>query len=312
MPPTPKRRPRTDRPRPISPRDNPSTTGQLINPNGSYVANPVPTTAYAGGQGGFGATLPRVQFNNFQSPFWPPAIAMPNVPKATQSSSSPGYGVNGMSGNQVVNAYRPPAGTPPVGYGPNANQQPFSPALAPNQAMQQWRAGEKAIAPEYGIMAQGGRPQTISPASLAAMGLPANAPAQQGYKLVNGQWVDPTNPAAAQQGTAGNSDFMNTNFMQKNVANDVAFTNQLRWDPGRGKFVKIGQLLQEGKLDLKGNTNYRGKKKPQGAHRRAQIAAAQQQYQQQTQAPQQNPSYSVSNDFISINTANNTLTSFHT
>jgi hypothetical protein len=58
-------------------------------------------------------------------------------------------------------------------------------------------------------------------------------------------------PAAA---VVPQSDFMKTNFMQYNTANNISFENQLRWDPSSKKYVKIGDLLRQGKLDLQGNT----------------------------------------------------------
>src|SRR5688572_24261147 len=48
------------RPRPINPLDNPATTGLLSNPNGTYIANPFPTTAAIGGTGAYGSMLPQV------------------------------------------------------------------------------------------------------------------------------------------------------------------------------------------------------------------------------------------------------------
>ncbi len=47
----------------------------------------------------------------------------------------------------------------------------------------------------------------------------------------------------------GSAEFMNTGFMQQNAANNTPFEKQLRWDEDRKKYVQIGKLIAEGKLD---------------------------------------------------------------
>ena len=49
----------------------------------------------------------------------------------------------------------------------------------------------------------------------------------------------------------GSDEFMNTKFMQQNIANNTPFTEQLRWDPARRQYVKIGRLINEGRLDVR-------------------------------------------------------------
>jgi hypothetical protein len=47
----------------------------------------------------------------------------------------------------------------------------------------------------------------------------------------------------------GSEEFMNTKFMKKNLEQGTAFENQLRWDPDRKKYVQIGKLIAEGRLN---------------------------------------------------------------
>jgi len=92
---------------------------------------------------------------------------------------------------------------------------------------------------------------------------PALQDPQSGWKLVNGNWVDNigTSPYSEDPGyivkpTIGfenfqniggpqNSDFRNTATYQYNVANKIPFTQQLRWDAARGKYITVGQWLKE-------------------------------------------------------------------
>ena len=55
---------RNTRPRPISSTDSAASTGLASNPNGTYIANPFPTTAQNGMQGQFGAMLPSTSIPN--------------------------------------------------------------------------------------------------------------------------------------------------------------------------------------------------------------------------------------------------------
>lgn len=80
------------------------------------------------------------------------------------------------------------------------------------------------------------------------------------YNTANGTWVPGgmNNPAPGAPGTTTptggkpvSADFMNTKFMQYNTANGIGFYDQLRWDPSTKKYVKIGDLLRQGKLDIR-------------------------------------------------------------
>lgn len=68
-------------------------------------------------------------------------------------------------------------------------------------------------------------------------------PTTNTYKLKNGAG------GANQSGGAGNTDFANTASQQYYKQNNISFYNQDRWDPSVGEFVKIGDLIRQGKLD---------------------------------------------------------------
>ena len=55
----------------------------------------------------------------------------------------------------------------------------------------------------------------------------------------------PPNGGSPTAPNGGNSDFMNTKFMQQYAANDTDFYNQKRWDPTTKKFQKIGEIAGE-------------------------------------------------------------------
>jgi len=58
----------------------------------------------------------------------------------------------------------------------------------------------------------------------------------------------------------GSAEFMNTKFMQKYAEKGTPFLQQKRWDKSTKKFVSIGKLIRQGKLDLQGR-EHRGRKK---------------------------------------------------
>lgn len=61
----------------------------------------------------------------------------------------------------------------------------------------------------------------------------------------------------------GSAEFMSTKFMQYNAEKNVPFLKQLRWDPERKKYVQIGTLLKEGKLDIRTGKTKKSKKRRQ-------------------------------------------------
>ena len=85
----------------------------------------------------------------------------------------------------------------------------------------------------------------ISPQTLAALGYAKN-PTTGNYEKTATTAASSSTPAPA----AAPSAFSQTAAAQKYAAQNTAFTEQMRWDPKRGRYVKIGQLLREGKLNL--------------------------------------------------------------
>jgi hypothetical protein len=56
------------------------------------------------------------------------------------------------------------------------------------------------------------------------------------------------------------SEYNQTGFAQQYAADNTPFLQQKRWDPQLKKYVSIGRLLKQGKLDLKGNWHRRSKR----------------------------------------------------
>jgi hypothetical protein len=116
-------------------------------------------------------------------------------------------------------------------------------------------------------------------------------------------WYAPTATAqlspAAQPGIqappVGNTDYANTRAAQQYAANNTPFLKQMRWDPQARKFVSLGRLIKQGKLDLKGNWHKRSKRQKATAAANNRAQAVQQQAQEAAQ------DYTLSNSFISFN-----------
>lgn len=51
--------------------------------------------------------------------------------------------------------------------------------------------------------------------------------------------------------TIADTEFTQTGFYQKYQEQGTSFENQLRWDPERKQYVKIGRLIAEGRLDVR-------------------------------------------------------------
>ncbi len=107
--------------------------------------------------------------------------------------------------------------------------------------------------------------------SLMINGAPATPQAMQanGYQFnqATQSWVLKGSAAATGMVSTGagtgSPEFMNTGFMQRYAAQGTPFLQQKRWDPTTKKFVSIGKLIKQGKLDLQGHT-HKGKKKGPG------------------------------------------------
>jgi hypothetical protein len=69
-----------------------------------------------------------------------------------------------------------------------------------------------------------------------------------------------------------NTDFSKTRAAQYYAAAGTPFLQQQRWDPQRKKYVSVGKLLKQGKLDLQGNWHKRRKGGGGGQQQKAQAA----------------------------------------
>lgn len=116
--------------------------------------------------------------------------------------------------------------------------------------------------------------------------------------MVMGNWVEPTQPAldptrpygGFERAGKDNTDYANTATARYYEAAGTPFLQQQRWDPQRRRFVSIGRLLRQGKLDLKGNWHRRGNRQ------RANDALARRRDQKQ----QQTQDFTLANSLINF------------
>jgi LysM repeat protein len=184
-----------------------------------------------------------------------------NLPAKPQNSLGPVYGPPTPLGYGA-----------PVGYGPYyQNRQPTTttaPGVGPNSFTS---AGGQINTAELSAhintqVAAGQLPGSVSvytPIIDPTTGKPVTDQQMvaNGYQYDNikKEWQLPGAAPSAQPagqvtnaaGT-GSSEFMNTGFMQQYAAQGTAFVNQKRWDPETKQFVRIGDLLRQGKLSIDG------------------------------------------------------------
>lgn len=137
--------------------------------------------------------------------------------------------------------------------------------LSPNTGMQTYLNSERGISPQALQMGIGSTPSptgSFSPqaAEFYVMQRIANgqavsqAEAEAAMNLLTKQGLMPagqTTQAAGTGQTIQSTDFTNTGFYQQYQAQGTSFENQLRWDPERKQYIKIGRLINEGRLDPK-------------------------------------------------------------
>jgi len=265
------------RPRPINPFDNASTTGLFSNPNGTYIANPFPTTGAIGGTGAYGAMLPQVRAGPF-----------PSLPNQFGGVGGVPYGPQQETQFQYGNALAQATGAAaPFGYGPvwqNKRLAQGTPQILPN-----YKDSERgAPAVKYSGFERGSYSQSeygtagvTNPSVLNSMArrIAANpaeyenlSPAQKEaidrlIQVRSGQGGPGGTPGAGQfYGYERNKETGRSERVVKS-SSDSDFSKELRWDPDRGKYVQIGKLMKEGKLDKYGG--WHKKKKGGGGGRRS-------------------------------------------
>jgi hypothetical protein len=232
-------RPNRNRPRPISPSDSALTTGLTFNPNGTYVANPFPTTAQNGMQGGFGSGLPTT------SP----------IPQVTMPSTVPGYIPSVMQ--PPVSVTFPGVGTqntytvqPPV---PTVSTNPRPPAHGQGSFTQQAAMEGVLSRLDMGDMSVISQ---IPKADLEAMGLADLA-------------------ATIGGGTGENTDFQKTEAFKYNQANQIPLMAQKRWDEKKRKFISVGEWMRQERKKYNRKGKYVGDKAANRKRAQQQAAAEQ-------------------------------------
>jgi hypothetical protein len=228
MPPTPRRSYR------IKSTDNSlSVPGRVTFPKGTYVPNP--TSNYLSGERNRTVNYADVR-----------AAELTGRDPYAMSTGTQASGLSGVQGSPFAMA---PVSTP--GYNPNMRGRGFTPFKGVPSSFYQ-----SQVAPSPYNADMRGRGYPFAPSSVYG---------------TDDSWFSPTAPAANPAlapgmvqtpiGT-GSEEFMNTKFMQQNIANGTPFEKQLRWDPDRNKFVQIGKLINEGRLNVK--TGRLGRKKRRG------------------------------------------------
>lgn len=166
----------------------------------------------------------------------------PNLPAMPNSQS---YNVNQRGRG---------AGGPP--------QDPYSLQVASQIRPEQFSGLSRTIEAQQALTSTT-PPPVVSAYAMQSLGID---PVANGYTLENGMWR--LNPTAAASVT-GEGDFYGykrnpetgrDERVVMNAANGDSFLNQKRYDPQTKKYVSIGKLLKQGKLDLQGRTRRQSKR----------------------------------------------------
>ena len=260
----------------ITAADNSTTVpNRTTFPQGTFYQPPLsnPSTAVNGYQGQPYSMLPSSPKPN--NPFalrqtynQPQTVVPANVSTANSFS-----GWNAQNTKAVSNALSPATGlklyqqsergapgSPYAGGQPLYNNVPVA---GQQQYQMSERSGFDVTTQVASQLNAGQLPQTLTPqtiAQLTASGYDINQivnfyqPDGQGSYKLNAQGIQAQTQAASQPSAPSQnplSDPRNTKAYQYYAENNVSFVNQQRWDPQRKKYVKIGQLIKEGRLDVR-------------------------------------------------------------
>jgi hypothetical protein len=224
-----------------------------------------PSTAAAGGQGAFGSYNPTAPGATPLSLLHPPAYGgnyNPSVNTPSQLYNSlqrPNAAYSNLANpnyNSSVSATLPTTSVSPQGFN---TRQKDDMATKPTPTNFTTANSFGTDAATFYVMQRIANGESVSPAEAqAAAKLLGVDPSLIGATNAGGeaprtpdQWAPQYSDGSFGRARAGNADFAGTGFAQYNAANNVAFTNQQRWDPERKQYVKIGQLIREGRLDVK-------------------------------------------------------------
>lgn len=268
MPPTPNRQ--VQRYRRTTSQDSSLTTGRVTNPVGSFVPNNVPYTTLgvpvrttytnpstaADGQFGapYGGSTKAGQVT-------PPPTPVYNVTPQANASQQTSTKAGQVTGTPPTTTYQPAYGPQGVTAG-TRNATTLTPA--------QMGVDMNLVATDANYYnglstAQKAAVERLLGAPTATPVIPANP--NPNPNAVNGGFVN-----------TGGGTYADTAYAQYAAANNIAFENQMRWDPTTKKYVRIGTLLAQGKLDIRTGKDITQKKKQQ----------QQNQPQQQSQQRRQN------------------------
>jgi hypothetical protein len=259
--PTPYRPPNPFQPRsrPISPFDNAATTGLLSNPNGTYVANPFPTTAQNGQQGAYGAMLPQVQVNTPRVSGLPPIVPMVGYIPPVAVTPGPTAFTPANPNAQTPDWYNrigAPAANPA---GPASNPD-YRTRGYTSRGTEAVTTGGSSVIDNYNYIRNTGQINEGMIKLLIQKGGPESAeykalsPAQREAvdRIVNKSGGAGGTPGAGQfYGYERNPETGRSERVIKDSSTSN-FSKELRWDPDRKKYVEIGKLMKEGKLDKYG------------------------------------------------------------
>jgi hypothetical protein len=97
------------------------------------------------------------------------------------------------------------------------------------------------------------------------------APASTAPATVTPQQINPAQPYGGfTPAKADNTDYANTAAARYYDAAGTPFLQQKRWDPQAKKYVSLGKLMKQGKLDLQGNWNKQSRRQRQAANQQPQ------------------------------------------
>lgn len=283
-----------------SPSTSPVKVPSLTFPNGTYLPSvnvggphppPVSTpTAAIGPTGAFGSGLPK-----------PPAPSS-SVPP-TWNNSQTIVGQNAMTVNAPTSTRFDEEIAKPRVIQPERRGDPAFRALQQGVINAEADITRFILAAETtGQMDFSMLPSQMNIMTIRGLGLDASDLAELGYvqdpKTLN--WVNQNKPGAAPQQTQQPSEeFMSTGFMQSNTENNVAFENQLRWDPVKKKYRKIGQIQADYGYLPKEQSKEERRKQFQREERQRRAA----EQQRVTQEPSSGTNYSSGTSSGSFNTA---------
>lgn len=337
MPPTPTQR----RYRRVTYNDSPTQFNRVTAPVGTYLPNPLPfpafnqpgnvprppysnpSTAAAGSLGApFGATPARLPFSSpgAASPYRLPTGAV-NIagsapaPLFPASGGVPNLSPGSLSPNTTYpGLYRPPSQSAPATLGGsflgwNAQNAALASRTQTGQGI--YQASERGVVPAsgqgIGTAPNFGFSPTATFQNIAyriAQGDENVSQAEQEQVMRIFEQSASQTPTTQEAGTGRNiaaTDFTSTGFYQQYQAQGTAFENQLRWDPERRQYIRIGRLINEGRLDVRDRRARlrRSRAGRQRAAEQAYIAPA----PEQAAATEQTPSFPGSFGVVSFNTA---------